>query len=155
MDHPVISVIKWLFLLIGLVVVSASFFSEEEPILLFAIGTAFLFVGFAFSFFRFKQKRDARFLMAQGRLVSATILSVDLDEGLVVNGKCPWVITAQWHDPDLNEIHLFTSKSIWYDPSEFIHDHQVAVRIDPGNPRRYLMDISFLPNHKPALLEWS
>ena len=43
------------------------------------------------------------------------------------------------------ELHLFQSKSIWFDPSDHIQSDKVKVFIEVGNPHRHLVDLSFLP----------
>ena len=54
-------------------------------------------------------------------------------------------IVAQWHDPAAGKVYVFESDPIGYDPSEFITG-TVPVYIDPDDPRRYLVDTSFLPS---------
>ena len=54
-------------------------------------------------------------------------------------------IVAQWHDPGAGKVYVFESDPIGFDPSEFIAG-TVPVYIDPDDPRRYLVDTSFLPS---------
>ncbi len=54
-------------------------------------------------------------------------------------------IVAQWHDPGAGKVYVFESDPIGFDPSEFISG-TIPVYIDPDDPRRYLVDTSFLPS---------
>ena len=63
-----------------------------------------------------------------------------------VNGQHPWRILAQWQNPATGKLHLFHSENLWFDPSRFVATQkQVRVLIDPQQPNRYSMDLSFLP----------
>ena len=55
-----------------------------------------------------------------------------------------WKINAQWQNPRDQKIYVFESEPIAFDPAEYVRE-TVNVRIDPNNPKRYRMDISFLP----------
>jgi hypothetical protein len=42
----------------------------------------------------------------------------------------------------------FKSKAIWFNPEKYIQNRDIRVRIDPNNPRKYVMDTSFLPEEE-------
>jgi hypothetical protein len=54
-------------------------------------------------------------------------------------------IIAQWHDPGARKVYVFESDPIGFDPSDFLTG-TIPVYIDPEDPRRYLVDTSFLPS---------
>ena len=40
----------------------------------------------------------------------------------------------------------FKSKAIWFNPEKYIQSKDIKVRIDPNDPGKYVMDVSFLPD---------
>ena len=89
-----------------------------------------------------KKEADLR---ANGEAVKAVIQSVDYNESLEVNGKNPFIITAQWQDPETSDLHIFTSANIWFDPSDYINEDHVTAYVDKEDRSRYFIDLSFLP----------
>ncbi len=102
------------------------------------IGASILYAGRASG-----QKRD--YLMAYGNALQTEIQGVDRNTSLAVNGRNPWRITSQSLDPATNKIRIFHSEDLWFDPSKFITGKHVTVLLDPRDPKRYHMDVSFLP----------
>ena len=70
---------------------------------------------------------------------------MDLDVTVQLNGTHPYHIVCQWLDPSRNQVHVFKSASIWFDPTPFIPGKTLEVLVDPGNPRRYVVHTAFLP----------
>jgi len=70
---------------------------------------------------------------------------VELNESLRVNGRSPFQIITQSLDPASDTVRIFESENIWFDPSEYIESETIDVFIDPNDPEKYVMDISFLP----------
>jgi hypothetical protein len=98
-------------------------------------------------FFIWKRKSDQKnqWLQQNGRRIQADITSVELNTSLQVNGRNPFRIVCQWLDTTRNEVHIFHSTNIWFDPSPFLPGKTLVVLLDPANPRRYLVETSFLP----------
>lgn len=92
-----------------------------------------------------KQRRQA-WLQANGTPLQATLTDVGRNSSVRVNGVSPFVIRCQWLDPVANKVYVFNSDALWYDPSPYLSGNTVTVLIDPGNPRRYWVDTSFLPD---------
>ncbi|WP_347049541.1 hypothetical protein [Flavobacterium olei] len=90
-----------------------------------------------------KQKRidDLKF---NGKQITTKFDNVALNTSYKVNGRSPFVIYSQWLNPSTNELHLFKSENIWFDPANYILTEEIKVLIDPVNPKKYYMDISFL-----------
>ncbi|MDB5050471.1 MAG: hypothetical protein JWO30_3542 [Fibrobacteres bacterium] len=86
-------------------------------------------------------EKRARFYSKE---IRAKVKEVVLDTSTVLNGRSPYRITAQWLNPETNEVHVFKSKNLWFDPSEFLKD-EVLVKADARNLKKYWMDVSFLP----------
>jgi len=91
-----------------------------------------------------KQRRYAQ-LKDSGTPVFAEYTGVNYNTSLKVNGRSPYVITAQWQNPSDNKVYIFESDNIWFDPSAHINDEHITVLIDPKNPKNHMIDISFLP----------
>lgn len=91
-----------------------------------------------------KQRRYAQ-LKDTGTPVFAEVTGVNYNTSLKVNGRSPYIITAQWQNPSDNKVYIFESDNIWFDPSAHINDEHITVLIDPKNPKNHMIDISFLP----------
>ena len=84
-------------------------------------------------------------LLHTGIPVQAQVVEVFLNHAFKVNGRSPFRIVAQWHDPDADRLLAFESRNIWFDPSAFLGTPDVTVYLEPKQRRRYYMDTSFLP----------
>ena len=83
--------------------------------------------------------------MAYGNAIETDLQGVERNTTLEVNGKHPWRISSQWLDPVANKLRVFYSENLWFDPTSFVTRKQVTVLLDPKDPKRYYMDVSFLP----------
>ncbi|MCP1315815.1 MULTISPECIES: DUF3592 domain-containing protein [unclassified Halomonas] len=95
-------------------------------------------------FSRFTASQNAR-LREQGLRLETTYQGVERNTGLSVNGRHPYRVTSQWLNPESLEVHVFKSENLWYDPSSYLETDTIPVFIEQGNPRKYHMDLSFLP----------
>jgi len=132
-DDPYGARIDSFFSLWGLVVILG-----PMGLLFSAIGTG-IFVAF------FRTSRKDQDLALHGRVIHADLLSVDQDFQVRVAGRRPFRIACQWQDSRTGKVYVFQSKSIWFDPRAYIPEGKIPVKIDPNDPRRYRVDISFLP----------
>jgi uncharacterized protein DUF3592 len=89
--------------------------------------------------------RRARDLRLHGTPVDTEFQDVELNGSFRMNGRSPWRIVSRWLDPARNELHLFVSENLWFDPTPFIKSKRITVFVDPNNMKRYSMDVSFLP----------
>jgi hypothetical protein len=48
------------------------------------------------------------------------------------------------YDPASNQVYLFHSGNIWYDPTDYL-PKSLEVLVDPNNLHRYTVETSFLP----------
>jgi len=114
-------------------------------IIMAVLGIIFLTISaILVTFARLQRKKEA-FLREHGTKIQSSYQDVELNESLSVNGRHPYRITSQWLDPHSNTLHVFKSENLWFDPSDFINSDDLLVYIDPNNPKKYLLDISFLP----------
>ncbi|MFZ5529233.1 MAG: hypothetical protein ACOZE7_21500 [Pseudomonadota bacterium] len=110
-----------------------------------ALGGVFLCVGGGMALYRGWKARLSMRLRAQGQVIQARIQGVEPNVAVSVNGQHPFVVLCQWQNPQTQEVHVFRSENLWFDPSDYLKRPQVLVFIEPENPRRYLVDLSFLP----------
>ncbi len=118
------------------------------PLFLSIFGIIFGGIGVV-GFMVQKNKADAKnelFVLQKGKKLSLPNAKVVWNTSYKVNGVSPFVISVPWLDPISNLMYTFTSDNIWYDPSQVIADkQQIDVYIDQNNPKRYYVDITFLP----------
>ncbi|MBD1928846.1 DUF3592 domain-containing protein [Trichocoleus sp. FACHB-90] len=118
---------------------------------IFLLAMGGLFAGIGLSLiagplaFRFSSNKKAAKLQANGKKIVTKFTGVELNTFLTVNGSSPYQIISQWFDPETNQVYVFHSENIWFDPEEFIKYETIDVYVDPNNMKKYHMDISFLP----------
>ena len=115
------------------------------PILFGSMGVVFSSIGWIpFAWQRRVRRRDD-WLRANGQRIFADFECVELNTGVRINGQCPWRIVCQWLDPASNQVHVYRSHNLWYDPARYITGKTMEVMVDPANPKRYVVETSFLP----------
>lgn len=115
------------------------------PLVVCGLGVVFGGVGAGILLARRLSTRRAADLRLRGRRVVARFQEVERNRSLEVNGRSPWRIVAQWRDPGTGKVHLFHSENLWFDPTPYVDRTDIAVFVDPANPRRHHVDVSFLP----------
>jgi hypothetical protein len=123
-----------------------SFFSLwGGPAIVAGMGTVFLLIGGGIVYVRRRLAAQAEHLRRRGTPVETEFQSVEQNKSFQVNGRYPWRIVTQWKNPATGEIHLFHSENLWFDPTAHVTSKQVIVYMDSRNPKRYYIDVSFLP----------
>jgi hypothetical protein len=115
------------------------------PTLLGGMGLIFAGIGGGILFARRVGNRKKHFLMAYGNAIQTDLQGVERNTSLEINGRHPWRIASQWLDPVSSKLRVFYSENLWFDPTRFVSGKQVTVLLDPKDPKRYHMDVSFLP----------
>ena len=115
------------------------------PLILGILGAVFSLIGFSIIFFKRLKQRKSQYLLDNGKRISTKFDSIQLNSSYKVNGRSPFQIYSQWQDATTNKLYVFKSDDIWFDPTDFIGAEPIKVMIDPQNPKKYYMDISFLP----------
>lgn len=96
-----------------------------------------------------RRKKEIAMLKQQGQKITARVTHVEHDTTYRVNGRHPYRIVAQAHDPSTNTVTQFRSEHIWFDPTEFAPAGKaVEVLIHPAKPGAHYMDTTFLPKLK-------
>jgi hypothetical protein len=86
-------------------------------------------------------------------LIATEFQSVEQNKSETIGGQHPYQIISQWLDSRTNKVYVFRSQNISFNPEKFIQRKEIQVRIDPDNPKKYSMDISFLKTQTKGALQ--
>jgi hypothetical protein len=115
------------------------------PIIVGGIGLVLFAAGGSVMLVPWLGRRRAAELRATGTPIQTTLQGVERNRSVAIEGTNPWRIATQWQDPASGEVRVFRSDNIWYDPAPYLKRDAITVYIAPGNPKRYWVDVSFLP----------
>jgi hypothetical protein len=115
------------------------------PIIAGGLGTVFGLIGGAMLLGPMLAARQQADLRQRGTRIVTTFQSVEQNTSLNVNGRHPFRVFTQWTNPATSQIHVFESENLWFDPTAHINARDIGVYIERGNPKRYYVDLSFLP----------
>jgi len=115
------------------------------PVILGGIGGVFFLVGAGIILVGTLKARRDEYLQKNGTTIETEYQGVELNTSLSVNGKHPFRVLTQWLNPSTSELHVFTSNNIWFDPTSYIKTKTINVFIEKNNPKKYYVDLSFLP----------
>ena len=109
-----------------------------------AVLVFFLIIGGTIYYLLWKKRKD-KYLKKYGMPIETDFLRVEPNTNLEVNGRHPFRVLTQWKNPLTNDMHIFHSDNIWFDQSKYIEGTKVIVYIERNNPKKYYLDLSFLP----------
>lgn len=120
------------------------------PLILGVMGAMFSAVAlFVMRATRGPSKADADWLRAHGLRVQGGSPRVVYCDEIDVQGRSPFRVEVDVHDPARNEVRVLTSEYVWFDPGSYLERRDALdVYVDPKRSDRYLVDLSFLP--RPA-----
>ncbi len=81
---------------------------------------------------------------ANGRRVQARVTDIEYRTNITVGRRHPWRIVAEWREREGSEPVVFRSANIWTDPTGHVGE-TVEVLVDRYDPKRYVVDLGFLP----------
>ena len=90
-------------------------------------------------------ERNNKYLEKSGVPIQTQFQSAEINTSMSVNGVHPFVVLTQWQNPSTSELHIFRSNNLWFDPSDYIKSERITVFIEENNPKKYYVDLSFLP----------
>ncbi len=123
-----------------------SFFSLwGASTILGGMGSVFFLAGLSIILYGSIKGKKIEYLRKNGIPIKAKFQSVEINSSLKVNGRNPYQICVQWKNPTTSELHVFNSENIWFDPTDHINNDEITVLIEKDNPKKYYVDISFLP----------
>jgi hypothetical protein len=103
-------------------------------------------MGLPMLFLSLRRRSDAEWARQFGMTVQTSFTEVMRDTRVKVNGRSPYRVVTQWQNPRDGKVYRFESDAMWMEPSKQLQGRgQIAVKLDPDKPRRYWMDVSFLP----------
>lgn len=118
------------------------------PLIVGTIGIVFFLIGFMAIRSSYLKQKESKYLLNNGKRIITKFENVQHNKSTESSGRNPFQIYSQWLNPNTNEIYIFKSDDIWFDPTDFIKSEEIKVLINPDNPKQYIMDTSFLPNLK-------
>lgn len=119
---------------------------KTEGIKAITVGGILFLLGITLVFRDLFKEKAGRKLIQTGMKIEAEIVAVNCNMNTKIMGKNPYTINCRWVDNYSNTECSFISKEIWFDPAQYIAGrNHLDVYIDPKNPKRYYMDITFLP----------
>ncbi len=102
-------------------------------------------IGGSFFAYDMKKKSRLKYLKKNGKKIETKFKSVIINTSYEVNGENPFIVFTHWRDPETAKLHIFKSDHIWFDPTDYIITDKINVLIDRENPKKYWVDLSFLP----------
>lgn len=88
-----------------------------------------------------------KWLKQNGQRIATTYLAIEQNTRVRVNHNYGYQISTQGKNPFTGEIQYFLSEIVWTDPAPFLTGRTtIDVLVHPQNPKKYWMDLSFLPN---------
>lgn len=121
---------------------------DHQWLLPLALGVfAAVFGGVGFGLLAYRRRRDEleRRIRDRGVRIRADIVDVDCGPDFMEEDNNPWRIQAQALID--GKLYRFVSQDLWYDPTPYLDRGQVDVLYLAEDPKRYLMDLSFLPEY--------
>lgn len=119
----------------------------KSPGLVLGVAAAIFFgVWIALGVVRRRRMAGDAWLMRHGRIVSTDYQAVRVSALSDGEGSSSYEIVSRWRDRSSGMYHTFVSRPIAFDPEPYAVGRGIAVRVDPADPRHYLMDTTFLPS---------
>lgn len=121
-------------------------FTENWLVILIlgGIGLVFAAIGGGMIGAALRTGKTNRWLATNGLRVQARYEGVE-SGNMQVNGRDSYRLKCQWQHPVTQKVYIFHSARIWFDPAPFVKRESLDVLVDMDNPKRYEVDISFLP----------
>ncbi|MDY0985876.1 hypothetical protein BSF41_32670 [Flavobacterium sp. ACN2] len=110
------------------------------PILLICVSVLSFFTLFIFSF----SHKKAKYIFENGTRIITQFDSIKRTRTHIIKGRLLCQICTTYRDPNTDKVRVFKSAKILMDPTGFIKSKNITVILHPENPKKYLMDISFL-----------
>jgi len=112
-------------------------------IVLIVTGVCFMLLTI---FSNWRLNKDKK-LKQEGDHIYTQFKNIEADIKAEKDGKYPYRIISTWFDPKTKKQYEFKSRHLWSNPNDYIMDQTIKVLIDIKNKKKYLMDLSFLPDN--------
>lgn len=105
------------------------------------LGSVFFAVGVSPVISHLRLQKLKKELLHSSRKIETDFVEV-ISTYKIGNRRARKVVTQY---SEAGKLYTFYSEAIFFDPTEFIKDKKIEVMVDPGNFKKYYMDLSFLP----------
>lgn len=114
----------------------------------FCVGLMFFSVGVGILYNRHRRKSIVARLKSFGDIIYTHFVRLDKLELMEKSSQSAWRIISSWCDPETGQDYEFKSDDILVPNGNapIVGVKTIAVYIDPKDPKRHYMDISFLEN---------
>jgi len=109
-----------------------------------AVGAIIFGTGVAWVVWSIVLARKAADLKRRGKRLATTVLRVEMNANVKVQGLHPYRVFTQWRDPASSVARTFESDYVWVDPTPYLEGRNVTVFVDPHDPSRYYVDLGFV-----------
>jgi hypothetical protein len=114
-------------------------------VILGLLGGVFFLIGICIMLADTLKEDNYEYLKKTGTPIDTDYQNVELNTAFSINDTHPFRVLTQWQNPLTLEIHIFKSDNLWFDPSSYIRSKKITVFIEKDNPKKYYVDLSFLP----------
>ena len=104
-------------------------------------GLVFLVLGAVFLVSEKRRRELDEELRNHGRALEASVMCVQNDMNISVNGRHPYFVEAHWTDPVSGMVHVFRSRDVSFDPWKYVEGRTVKVYVMDNDYSRYYMDL--------------
>lgn len=111
-----------------------------DKLLLLGCGALFMILGAAFLLSVILKAVRKKRLIANGDQLTGTIVAVNLNMSVTVNGYHPYRADCEVFDPNSGERYLYRSENTMEDISGLV-GMSVTVYADPNNRKKYYVDV--------------
>jgi len=105
------------------------------------IGFFFALIGFGLLWLDLRRRAGMRRAIDGGNYVMAKVTGVREKTNINFNGTHPWVVECQVQDASGGTVHVYYSRHLRINPSEFVSGREVPVYISRDNPDDAYVDI--------------
>ena len=92
-------------------------------------------------------KEDVQWLRRHGRPVQGRSPRAVYCADVTVQDSSPFRVEVDVDEPERDQVRVLASEYVWFDPAPYLEDREsLDVYVDPDDPERYLVDVSFLPS---------
>ncbi|MBQ3515035.1 MAG: DUF3592 domain-containing protein [Lachnospiraceae bacterium] len=110
-------------------------------IMLFFMGILFFLIGFFGLFNKIKAAHRKKYLLANGKVLSATVDNIYRNTGYKVNGKSPFIVECKYMDENTGTTYRFKSENIWTNPNNYLEiGSPINVYVDYEDYSKHYVD---------------
>lgn len=118
-------------------------------IVLMLMGIVFSCVGIIPAVLVAKRRKREKRLIAEGIVLNAIVVNIDMNRSLSVNRRHPYIIECIWRDEYSDVTYRFRSGNLWTDPGIYFDiGSQINVYADRNDYSKYYVDAESVLSQK-------